>query len=157
MRLTKKLYENVRACYPEYFFEEADEFRWSPASRTISVHFDDIHGVERLLHELAHAELGHAHYEYDIALLALERDAWQHARRVLSPRFGIQIADAVVEDDLDTYREWMHARSTCPSCEATGLQTGARLYQCPACTATWRVNTAQRCGLRRRLIQKHPA
>lgn len=149
MRLTKKLYNHVVASYPGYAFAEGNEFRWSPSSQTIVVRFDDEHGTERLLHELAHAELNHTSYEHDISLIALERDAWQYARENLALGLSVTITDNVIEDDLDTYREWMHARSTCPECGASGIQVDTLRYQCPSCATLWRVNAARGCELRR--------
>lgn len=107
-----------------------------------------------LLHELAHAVLKHADYTRDIELIEMERDAWDHARTVLAPRYSVPIDDAIIEDSLDTYRDWLHARSTCPDCQAIGIQIKLHHYRCLACGAQWKVNDARICALRRYKLSK---
>ena len=136
-------------------FVAGDEFRWSPQDKSITYNPDDPHLADRLLHEVAHAELQHRQYERDIELIAFERDAWQYARATLAPTFGVSIESDTIEDDLDTYRDWLHARSTCPSCGATGIQTNTKEYTCVACRTIWTVNQAIGCGLKRH-TKKHP-
>lgn len=134
--------------YPAYQFIEAKEFRWSPEEQII---FYDAasNDTSSLLHELAHALLGHAHYLRDVELVAMERAAWEHASASLAPAYGIAITADTIEDALDTYRDWLHARSTCPQCGATGLQVKDHLYRCVICLTQWRVNDARSCALRR--------
>ena len=57
--------------------------------------------------------------------------------------------EEVIQEHLDTYRDWLHARSICPSCTANGYQISSHTYECPACLHTWRVNEARICALRR--------
>lgn len=106
-----------------------------------------------LLHELAHAILDHKTYARDIELIELERDAWTHAQATLAPTYNIAIGTNQIEDALDTYRDWLHARSTCPNCQATGVQTERNAYKCLACLSKWRVNDARICALRRYKIR----
>jgi len=143
------LHKRISLTFPDLHIISGEEFRWSPSDRTIYYDEHDPQGNERLLHELAHATLGHSKYDRDIELIALERDAWHHAKTVLAPQFDMTIASDTIEDDLDTYRDWLHARSTCPSCRATGLQTATKEYTCVACQTVWRVNEAISCGLKR--------
>jgi len=142
--------------YPTLRFQEGTDFLWNPADRIIFYDPLDPHVNEHLLHELSHAELGHITYESDIELIALERDAWYHAKKVLAPLFSLQITSDVVEDDLDTYRDWLHARSLCPQCKQNGIQTDDREYTCLICQAKWKVNQAMGCALRR-YIKKNAA
>lgn len=130
-------------------FTEAADFSWDPSTHTIFFNRIDDHAAERLLHEVAHAELDHRSYERDIDLIGLERDAWHLARTKLSDMYELSIDAEVVENHMDTYRDWLHARSTCPSCSATGIQTGNKEYTCLACRTKWRVNDAKVCELRR--------
>ena len=109
-----------------------------------------------LLHELAHALLGHSGYHFDIDLLRLERKAWDHARRVLAPRYNVTITQDDSENALDTYRDWLHNRSLCPDCHLSGLQTSTRAYLCVACARTWRANPAKTCALRRYRLPAGP-
>ncbi len=149
MRLTKRLYKTISHHFNEYAFVEGSMFKWSPSTKTITVQFDDPTGVERLLHEIAHAELMHKNYSYDVRLVMLERDAWKHAQTVLAPLFSLSIDNDIIQDDLDSYREWMHKRSTCPTCSATGIQSNKHTYRCIHCSSLWTVNTARGCALRR--------
>ncbi len=143
------LHSKVSLAFPAIHFVSSSEFRWSPQENSIYYDREDPQGNERLLHEIAHAVLDHNQYDRDIELIALERDAWQHAKTVLGPQFDVTISSDTVEDDLDTYRDWLHARSTCPSCQATGIQTATKEYTCVVCQAVWRVNEAISCGLKR--------
>ena len=143
------LHKQVTSAFPAIHFVSGEEFRWSPTEQTIFYNVEDPHGDERLLHELAHALLNHSRYDRDIELIALERDAWHHAKTVLAPQFETSIASDAIEDDLDTYRDWLHARSTCPSCGATGVQTATKQYTCVSCQTVWHVNEAISCGLKR--------
>lgn len=148
------LLPRVKKLFPNLIFQEGDEFRWSPKEKIITYTLTDESPAEHLLHEISHAELKHSTYSRDIELIAMERDAWGHARIVLGPQLGIDITSDIVENDLDTYRDWLHARSTCPSCTATGIQTDEKIYVCVACRATWRVNRAIGCALRRYTTKK---
>jgi hypothetical protein len=127
--------------YPLIHFIEGADFYWSPDKATV---FYKKNGpVSLLLHEVGHALLDHQDYDRDITLLSMERDAWDKARTLET------IDEAAVQDHLDTYRHWLHARSTCPSCDANGHQIKKAAYRCLACGTEWRVNEARLCGLKR--------
>ncbi len=140
--------------YPEYTFSPGDHFRWASGSLEITYDPSNKHANEHTLHELAHALLKHTDYSRDIQLITIERDAWQCARDELGPQYEVAITDTVIQDSLDTYRDWLHARSTCPNCQATGMQYKKHHYHCVACQHTWRVNDARVCGLRRYKVAK---
>ncbi len=145
------LLEALRHDYPDITLEEGVAFEWSPRDRIITYDTGSSTAVEQLLHELAHAELGHMSYERDIELIAHERDAWHRAKTTLASRYNVVIADDIIDDNMDTYRDWMHSRSVCPRCEANGLQTGAHTYTCVMCRSTWEVNDARQSRLYRRI------
>jgi len=134
--------------YPQFTFAEGDDFYWSPSEQTI-YYVKDSADVAAFLHELAHGLLEHGSYIRDIRLIELERDAWTHASMHLAPLYNMTIGNEVVESALDTYRDWLHARSTCPHCQATGVQTSSNTYRCVACHTSWKVNEARICALRR--------
>jgi hypothetical protein len=142
------LVDRLRADFPQFHFAAGEEFRWSPPETTVyfKEHSTD---TSSLLHELSHALLGHNHYIRDIQLIEFEQAAWNYAKTDLSRRYGIEIDIEQVEDSLDTYRDWLHARSICPACGATGLQIKSHIYSCLACSTKWQVNDARVCGLRR--------
>jgi len=135
--------EKLAKDYPFIAFVQGDDFHWSPEKTTI-YYADDSSPL--LLHELGHALLDHKDYDRDVTLLAMERDAWQKAR---SLSYEVEITDDIIQDHLDSYREWLHARSTCPGCSATGHQIKKFTYHCVACGTDWRVNEARLCGLKR--------
>lgn len=138
--------------FPELNFTHGEDFHWSPSTRTI--HHPDIINladIYQLLHEVGHARLGHRDYSSDATLIDMERDAWAYAVEALAPRYGLTIAmdDDIIQDSLDTYRGWLHARSTCPHCEAIGVQQSSSAYHCLVCQQHWRVNEARTCRLMR--------
>lgn len=146
------LSSKLKTNYPDITFVESEHFSWSPKTKTVSYAPATDHAPELLLHELSHGLLDHHDYQRDIQLLTIETAAWEQAKRLAS-QYDISISEDVVQDHLDTYRDWMHARSTCPECKATGYQSDATEYTCPACTQVWRVNEARLCGLKRSVIK----
>lgn len=136
--------------YPQWHFSPGKDFYWSPTKQTV-YYMADGHPAF-LLHELAHAILHHSDYRRDVDLLGYERDAWEYAKNTLSPRYHSPIQDDLIEEALDTYREWLHLRSQCPNCQATGIQIKSMVYKCVACVSSWRVNEARTCRLQRHLI-----
>jgi len=151
MPSTTSLVSKLRADFPQFHFAEGEEFRWSPNETT--VYFDPTsRDTASLLHELSHAILDHRQYSRDIQLIELEQAAWQYARGTLSERYKVAISQDHIDYSLDTYRDWLHARSQCPHCKATGLQIKSHLYSCLACSTKWRVNNARVCELRRVVV-----
>jgi hypothetical protein len=147
MHTTNSLAVKLRTAYPQFQFLEDKEFRWSPQEKTVFYREDG--NFHELLHELAHAVLGHTTYGKDMQLIEIERDAWDYAAISLAPLYNLIIEDDHIQEALDTYRDWLHARSRCPTCSATGVQTKTSYYRCVACGNHWRVNDARNCMLRR--------
>lgn len=139
--------------YPSVTFKPAEDFRWSPSERTIYYTSSKPDADALLIHELSHSILEHSSYDKDIELLAMERDAWNNAVSMAS-HYDVAINDQVVQDHLDTYRGWLHARSSCPNCASVGVQVTKDSYHCVACLDDWRVNEARICGLKRYKIKK---
>jgi hypothetical protein len=148
MPSTNSLLPSLQQEYPHLTFTPGNRFAWSPDAQTVFYDINDPDNTSLLLHELAHGLLGHHDYSKDIELVAMEAEAWDSAVALAAKR-DIVISDDTVQDSLDTYREWLHARSTCPACDATGYQSGKSGYACVACAHTWRVNDARICALRR--------
>lgn len=142
------LIHKLRLAHPTLTFTESEQFSWSPSDATVFYDAQADNAPALLLHELSHALLEHREYRRDVELIAMETAAWKEAASQAS-LYKVAVDEDIVQDHLDTYRDWLHARSTCPHCSATGYQTGASEYQCPACTHTWRVNEARLCALRR--------
>ena len=144
----QSIVRSAREHYPHFSFEEAPQFSWSPDKKTVFYNEAEGNAPYLFLHELSHALLGHRTYSRDVELLAMEVDAWEKAK-TLKELADISIPEEVIEDHLDTYRDWLHARSTCPACSSNGYQIERARYECPACRHTWHVNEARLCALRR--------
>jgi hypothetical protein len=154
MHSTLSLLTKLRSDYPQFTFNEASTFQWSPDTKTISVDSSSDDFAFFTLHELGHALLDHQSYRRDIDLIKIERDAWHFAVHHLAEVYAVTIPEDDIQDNLDTYREWLHARSTCPSCKMTGLQTSESHYSCLACGCRWKSNEARSCALRRYSISQ---
>jgi hypothetical protein len=144
--------DQLRASFTQYCFEAAPHFAWSPKTQTIYYQpgsMNKADGSHRLLHELSHAELGHANYRYDIELIRMEVAAWQHAC-LLAKDLRLRISAKSCDGHLETYRNWLYARSRCPTCQATGLQNNDLAYACSHCRSSWQVPRAQLCRIQRR-------
>jgi len=149
MPSTDSLIDTLRHAHGDITFVAGEHFEWSPSKRTITYDPDDAYLDAHLLHELGHALLGHSGYERDIDLIAMERDAWQKAKVELADMYGVPFAGEIVHHDMDTYRDWLHERSTCPHCDSSGIQVAKHEYKCVTCRKKWRVNEARSCQLRR--------
>lgn len=149
MAATASLVAELIRDFPQFTFKQGGQFRWEPDSLT--VHYAMVK-TERdkatLLHELGHAMCGHTDFEHDIELIKMEREAWTKAEAIATD-YGVAIKESLVEESLDTYRDWLDARSRCPRCNQTGIQEGEGTYQCLICNFGWRVNDARQCGLKR--------
>ncbi len=146
---TASLLERLAVYYPELHFEVGEQFEWQPKEKMILYDPADVFHDAHLLHETAHAILQHEQYERDIDLIKMERDAWELVRNNLGPHYGVEVPASIVHHDMDTYRDWLHDRSTCPNCQSTGIQTKKFAYRCLSCSQAWRVNEARTCALRR--------
>lgn len=154
MRSMSSLIHKLKASYPDFSFVKAEHFSWSPETQTIFYDPSQANATHLVLHELSHGILGHRQYRRDIELVAMETAAWEKAREY-ADEYNVRFKEPIIQDHLDTYRDWLHARSTCPQCSANGYQTKAFEYECPACTHKWRVNEARLCGLKRYSLQKN--
>lgn len=146
--LTQKLAAN----YPSLTFFADATAHWSAETRTVHYDAAEPHADWILLHETSHALLGHTDYMRDIDLLKIEREAWNYAVRELAPQYDITIDPEFIETQLDTYRDWLHAKSTCPTCESSGVETQKHQYTCLHCSTTWQTNTGIDVGIRRYII-----
>jgi Zn finger protein HypA/HybF involved in hydrogenase expression len=154
------LLSTVKSTFPALNIETGDDFRWSPTEQTVYTGpLRNERDLITLLHEIGHAQAGHNGYNKDVELLTLEREAWTIARDDIAPKFDIVVSEELIEEALDSYRDWLHARSRCPECEQNGIQQTLDVYTCLLCTTSWRVNDARRCGLKRYRLnsQKTPA
>lgn len=131
----------MRGDFPQFKIREGKKFCFRPP-RTIIFERLDGGGDEteemykkmvlQLLHELGHGLLGHKDFRLDLERLKMERAAWEKARE-LCETYHILYDEEFVEDELDTYRDWVHMRATCPKCHSTRFQAAGGDYVCPFC------------------------
>lgn len=141
----KTLVKKLAADYADLKFVVGDTASWSPTSRQITYSADVSEtAVWSLLHELGHALLGHSSYQSDIDLLQKEAAAWQKAKTI-SNRYSITIAAWHIQGCLDSYRDWLHKRSTCPNCDGHGIQSSESCYSCLNCLKAWKVSQERFC------------
>ena len=145
------IFSALKSNFPEFNFRVGDQYYWSPSTQAIyySPLEDGSINFPILLHELSHALLGHSEYKKDIDLIKMERDAWEKAFEI-APKYGISISPDLIEESMNSYRDWMYERSLCPTCGAVGIEVSGKSYKCIACSGPqWRPNEARTCGLRR--------
>ena len=146
--IMQSIISQLKNNYPNFTFSKAHHFSWDPTKNIIFFNEEDKDCSILILHELAHAILKHNEYHRDIELISMECKAWDKSK-IIAKEYGIKIDENVIQSALDTYRDWMHQRSLCPSCGATGLQSDIHTYKCLACKNSWQVNEARQCALRR--------
>jgi hypothetical protein len=142
-----RLLADIAADYPDLSFIESAHFAWHAGKRHVSYKKTGKnlrHSMFALLHELGHAILGHSDYTHDIELLQLEVAAWDQAR-LLAKRYDIELDEDYLQDCLDTYRDWLHLRATCPTCFGRSLQTSETRYRCFNCQTEWQVTRSRLC------------
>lgn len=141
------LLPSIKADYPSIKFKKGDNFAWSPVELLITYNEDDTneqHAVWALLHEVAHADLGHKHYQSDVSLLKLEVNAWVRAKEI-AKNYSVIIDEEHIQDCLDTYRDWLHKRASCPECNVVSLQQSNGVYKCFNCQSQWKVPSSPLC------------
>ncbi len=135
-------------------FTVADSFYYSDQKKAIFYNPNNPDWQSLLLHELAHFILKHRDYQYDRQLLRMETDAWELAKDKLANQYDVDINYDLIEQTLDSYRDWLYQRSKCPSCQAIGNQASSFRYKCLSCDTIWRVNQAKFTRLKRSTIKK---
>lgn len=145
-----KLIETIESDYPAInLVRDANSFSWRSHSQSITYNPNDPDAPQLLLHELGHAIKQHDNYNTDIQLLRMEREAWIEAQQV-AHKYSISLDEDFIESSLDSYREWIHRKSTCPNCNSNGFQNVEGKYICPLCQKSWIVNDGLICRIYRR-------
>ena len=133
---------------PTIKYVKGNDFKWSFSSKTITyLNNNIITNIWSLIHETAHAQLDHQNYKTDQQLLTLEMQAWQRAKIIAKSLNGLIIDQDHIENCLDTYRDWLHKRATCPNCNVTTLQKGVGAYKCFNCHCSWNVPASPQCKI----------
>jgi len=146
--------DNLKSDYPQFKFEHGRQDYWSPGSNTIT--YNSARSLPELqyglLHELSHALLKHHNYTSDFELLKLESEAWHKAAQIGS-KYGVIIREDHIQNCLDTYRDWLHHRSTCPTCGLHVIQSSPHKYHCFNCQTEWSVTNGRFVRAYRRLFK----
>jgi hypothetical protein len=145
--------EQLAHWLPDVRLEPGPTFYWSPRNKHIAYSVKALErqeGIWALLHEAGHALLNHQTYRSDFELLAIEVAAWERAK-ALAKDLNVVIGEDHIQDCLDTYRDWLHRRSLCPTCGTVSLQHPDGAYACHNCPAQWHVTPAKFCRPYRRL------
>lgn len=141
----ERLLERLARDYPTVKFVAGQSFYWSPSTRQVFYKLGDSPKPWSVLHEVAHALLGHLHYSTDYELLRLEIAAWEEAKN-LAKRYKITIDDSHVQNCIDSYRDWLYKRSLCPNCGTHCMQCDdGKYYQCFNCHSRWQVTSSRLC------------
>ena len=133
--------------FPEFTYKVGKQFYWSPKHKTVwykPFSSNDNTAKWALVHEVSHAVLGHRTYSSDFELLKLEVDAWQKAE-IISNKYNLSIDPEHIQDCLDTYRDWLYRRSSCPQCGLGSAQISPSGYKCHSCGQTWNVSKERFC------------
>lgn len=149
----KTFVNQLASDFPDISFTASDKFYWSPKNNTVyyDVQKNDKAAKWALLHELSHGILQHKTYKTDFELLQLEVAAWHKAKQ-LAATYTMDISEDHLQDCLDTYRDWLYARSKCPACGEHGLQDASNTYECINCQAQWKVTAERFCRPYRKLF-----
>ena len=123
--------EKIKNDFPEFRFISGKKFAFRPP-RTVVIGPEEGQFESLLLHELGHAVLGHKDFKIDAERLKMETAAWEKAHEI-AERYNISINEDFVQDELDTYRDWLHTKSRCKKCGLTRYQTPDGIYHCPRC------------------------
>ena len=150
-----QLLTSLKNTYPAINFKPGATFSWSPKTNHViykELAENDEVATLSLLHEVGHALLEHKDYNSDFQLLTLEVSAWEKANQ-LAETFSRSIDSDHIQDCLDTYRDWLYQRSTCPTCTNCSLQTDSRTYSCFNCGTVWHVSSSRMCRPYRKLAK----
>ena len=142
-KITNNLLDQINSLYPDISIIKGDVFYWSPSDQI--VYYSELNNeVDQwsLLHEVGHAISEHRNFKSDFDLLLIEVEAWEQAKKI-SDRLSISIDEDHIQDCLDTYRDWLYLRSTCPTCTNTSLQIDSRTYSCINCNQSWNVTQSR--------------
>ena len=110
--------------YPSFSWRLGSRFKYRPPKTIVLA-----------LHELGHALSGHKDYKTDVERLRIESEAWQRAKREIESHknWALEYDEDFAENELDSYRDWLHQKSKCKKCGLTRYQTADGIYHCPNC------------------------
>ena len=130
----QKLLQKIMTKYSDFAYHTGSKFTFRPPKTIILGPFEPHYSL-LFCHELGHALSGEDHFDTDVERLKIERLAWDKAQE-LCTEFHIPYDEEFVEEQLDSYRDWLHSKSKCPQCGLTRYQTKNGQYHCPHCDLT---------------------
>ena len=101
----------IKSDFPDFRFIDGARFSFRPP-KTIVVGPEEPEDSLLLLHELGHALSGHKSFNTSARRIKMEREAWDKAKELASI-YGVDFDENLVENELDTYRDWLHKKSCC--------------------------------------------
>ena len=130
--------EELKKEFGQFSFISSQRFKWKYPK---SIYFEENEDIPfhyfalLTLHELGHGLSGHKDYKTDVERLKIESEAWQRAKREISAHknWGVEYDEDFAENELDSYRDWLHQKSKCKKCGLTRYQTADGKYHCPNC------------------------
>lgn len=131
--------------YPQFTFVKHAVFHWSPRENNVyyvEERMNQESGLYQFFHEIGHALSNHVDYSTGIQLLKIETEAWERAQ-LEAQSYGITIKKSHIEHCLDSYRDWLHLRSLCPTCQTVSIESGKNQYRCFNCRQNWKVSKDQ--------------
>lgn len=134
--------------FPHISFVSSDTFRWSYSTQSVHYNAHSKDPTWSLLHEVGHMVCDHQHYSSDVSLIRMELEAWESAKK-LARTYGRMIDEDHIQDCMDSYRNWLHKRSSCPVCTQNGIETHNGDYRCFNCQHTWHVSSSRLCRVYR--------
>lgn len=127
----KDFLNRVKVDFPNLLFREGKKFAFRPPKTVILGPSEPFYEL-LILHEISHALLKHKDFRMDVERLRMESEAWDKACE-LAKKYHIEVDEEKIQDELDTYRDWLHKKSRCPVCGLTRFQTPDSAYHCPRC------------------------
>ena len=129
--MKKELVEAAKQDFPELRFVQGRKFAFRPP-RTVVIGEVETNDSLLFLHELGHVVSGHQSFSTGVKRLKMEAEAWAKARE-LAERYEVEWDEEVAQEELDSYREWLHRKARCPKCGLTRYQTPDGVFHCPQC------------------------
>ena len=125
------LLDELKRDFPELVFRDGKKFMFKPP-KTVFFTTDEANFEMLILHEVAHAMLKHFDFKTNLERVRMENEAWEKAKELAS-RYSVVMDEDLIQNELDTYRDWLHKKSRCPKCGLTRFQTSDKEYHCPRC------------------------
>lgn len=134
--------QRIQKDFPDLHVVASQKSYWDPSNGTIYYNRDAKNPLWSILHELGHMQAKHTSFRLDVELLIMETEAWKIAKN-LALIYRIPLDKEHIDNCLDSYRDWLYARSMCPGCTQTGVQDNQKLYNCLNCRRSWSVSTSR--------------